>query len=135
MKESRQGRSRKHLTLFSSQSYGEDARPCSQIHATIEITRNITAVILMANQIMSQVMHRCAHFDLVDDCQCEQFFHPMIFPNRRPTFYFQEANSSVMSIALPTLQKEMKLEPAQVQWMMSVYPLSSVSDLNSPQAP
>jgi hypothetical protein len=32
-----------------------------------------------------------------------------------------------MSLALPTLQKEMKLKPAQVQWVVSVYPLSSVS--------
>ena len=31
-----------------------------------------------------------------------------------------------MSIAL---QNEMKLEPAQVQWVVSVYPLSSVSEL------
>ncbi|KIM37307.1 hypothetical protein M413DRAFT_13459 [Hebeloma cylindrosporum] len=35
------------------------------------------------------------------------------------------ANSTAMSISLPTLQKEMKLEPAQLQWMMAAYPLSS----------
>jgi len=32
-----------------------------------------------------------------------------------------------MYIALPTVQKEMKLEPAQVQWVVAAYPLSSVS--------
>ncbi|KIM37306.1 hypothetical protein M413DRAFT_423520 [Hebeloma cylindrosporum] len=35
------------------------------------------------------------------------------------------ANSTAMSISIPTLQKEMKLEPAQLQWMMAAYPLSS----------
>ena len=51
---------------------------------------------------------------------------PNDFPEREVDFLFQEANSSVMSIAL---QNEMKLEPAQVQWVVSVYPLSSVSEL------
>jgi hypothetical protein len=32
-----------------------------------------------------------------------------------------------MSIALPTVEKEWRLEPAQLQWVMSAYPLSSVS--------
>lgn len=32
-----------------------------------------------------------------------------------------------MSIALPTVEKEWALEPAQLQWIMSAYPLSSVS--------
>ncbi|KIM37309.1 hypothetical protein M413DRAFT_448602 [Hebeloma cylindrosporum] len=35
------------------------------------------------------------------------------------------ANSTAVSIALPTIQKEMKLEPAQLPWIMSAYPLSS----------
>jgi hypothetical protein len=57
----------------------------------------------------------------------------MILPNdfaeQEVDFLFQEANSSVMSIVLSTLQNEMKLEPAQVQWVVSVYSLSSVSEL------
>jgi len=31
-----------------------------------------------------------------------------------------------MPIALPTIQKEMNLEPEQLQWSMSAYPLSLV---------
>ena len=40
---------------------------------------------------------------------------------------FQIANSTAVSISLPTIQKEMNLEPEQMQWIMSAYPLSSVS--------
>lgn len=36
-----------------------------------------------------------------------------------------------MSIALPTVEREWHLQPAQLQWMMSAYPLSSVSFLHS----
>ena len=42
-------------------------------------------------------------------------------------FLFQIVNSTSVSIALPTIQKEMDLEPTQLQWIMSAYPLSSVS--------
>ncbi|KAF8181299.1 major facilitator superfamily domain-containing protein [Pholiota molesta] len=35
------------------------------------------------------------------------------------------ANATSMSIALPTVEKEWRLEPAQLQWVMSAYPLSS----------
>jgi len=33
-----------------------------------------------------------------------------------------------MSISLPTLQKELGLEPADLQWVISAYSLSSVRD-------
>jgi hypothetical protein len=49
------------------------------------------------------------------------------FSPRWLTCAFQLANTTAMSIALPTIQKEMNLEPAQLQWIMSAYPLSSVS--------
>jgi len=47
-------------------------------------------------------------------------------------FLFQIANSTSVSIALPTIEKEMNLEPAQLQWVMSAYPLSSVSKGRAP---
>ena len=47
-------------------------------------------------------------------------------------FLFQIANSTSVSIALPTIQKEMDLEPTQLQWIMSAYPLSSVSKGRAP---
>lgn len=47
--------------------------------------------------------------------------------SKRLTVSFQIANSTAVSIALPTIQKEMNLEPAQLQWIMAAYPLSSVS--------
>ncbi|PPQ78955.1 hypothetical protein CVT25_002284 [Psilocybe cyanescens] len=34
-------------------------------------------------------------------------------------------NTTSVSIALPTIEKELKLEPADLQWIMSAYPLSS----------
>jgi hypothetical protein len=48
-------------------------------------------------------------------------------PQEVDTLSFQIANSTAVSIALPTIQKEMNLEPAQLQWIMSAYSLSSVS--------
>ena len=47
-------------------------------------------------------------------------------------FLFQIANSTSVSIALPTIEKEMNIEPAQLQWIMSAYPLSSVSKSRAP---
>jgi len=44
---------------------------------------------------------------------------------------FQLANATAFSIALPTIQKEMHLKEAQLQWIVSVYPLSSVSFCSS----
>ncbi|CAA7265687.1 unnamed protein product [Cyclocybe aegerita] len=35
------------------------------------------------------------------------------------------ANATAVSIALPTIQKEMNLQEAQLQWVVSAYPLSS----------
>ncbi|KAF8887856.1 major facilitator superfamily domain-containing protein [Gymnopilus junonius] len=35
------------------------------------------------------------------------------------------ANSTSISIALPTIQRELHLQPAQIQWIVSAYPLSS----------
>lgn len=32
-----------------------------------------------------------------------------------------------MAIAVPTLEKEWQLDPTQLQWIISAYPLSSVS--------
>ena len=49
------------------------------------------------------------------------------FLKQEVDFPFQVANSTAISIALPTLQKEMKMEPDQAQWVMSAYALSSVS--------
>ena len=51
----------------------------------------------------------------------------MLFPQEVDSLSFQIANSTAVSIALPTIQKEMNLEPEQLQWIMSAYPLSSVS--------
>ena len=42
-------------------------------------------------------------------------------------FLFQIATSTLVSIPLPTVEKEMNVEPAQLQWIVSGYPLSSVS--------
>ena len=44
----------------------------------------------------------------------------------RPTDVMQLANATAMSISLPTLQKELELEPADLQWVISAYSLSSV---------
>ena len=74
-------------------------------------------------------MHCCVHFGpRVDDCQCEEVY-PAIFSEQEVDFPFEVANSTAMSIALPILQKEMKLEPARVQWVISAYSLTSVSKL------
>ncbi|PPQ92095.1 hypothetical protein CVT25_008261 [Psilocybe cyanescens] len=35
------------------------------------------------------------------------------------------ANTTSVAIALPTIEKELKLEPADLQWIISAYPLSS----------
>ncbi|KDR72245.1 hypothetical protein GALMADRAFT_74165 [Galerina marginata CBS 339.88] len=35
------------------------------------------------------------------------------------------ANSTSVSISLPTIQRELQLQPAQLQWVLSAYPLSS----------
>ena len=47
-------------------------------------------------------------------------------------FFLQIANITAVSIALPTIEKEMNLEPAQLQWIMSAYSLSSVSKSRAP---
>jgi hypothetical protein len=71
-------------------------------------------------------MHHRAHCERGDWDQREEFYLPILL-KKLLTFSFQVANFSAVSISLPTLQKEMKLEPAQLQWVMAAYPLSSVS--------
>lgn len=39
----------------------------------------------------------------------------------------QAANATVFTIALPTIQKEMQVREAQLQWVVSAFPLSNVS--------
>ena len=39
------------------------------------------------------------------------------------------ANSTSVSVALPTIQKELQLQPAQLQWVVSAYSLSSVRQI------
>ena len=50
-----------------------------------------------------------------------------VFLPKSLTSPFQVANSTSMYIALPTVQKEMNLEPPQLQWVVAAYPFSSVS--------
>ena len=73
-------------------------------------------------------MPRRAHCDFIDDCQCEAFVSVIVY--KKLTFPFQVANTASMYIALPTIQKEMNLEPVQAQWVVCAYPLSSVSEPN-----
>ena len=99
---------------------------CSQTGAAISITRTITTANLTTNETTLQFMHYRAHCDLVDACQRAVFFSDD-FPQEVDSLSFQIANSTAVSISLPTIQKEMNLEPEQMQWIMSAYPLSSVS--------
>jgi hypothetical protein len=39
----------------------------------------------------------------------------------------QAANSTAFAMALPTIGKEMQVEEARLQWIISAFPLSSVS--------
>jgi len=87
-------------------------------------TKAIIAASLTVHENVTQCMHHRAYGDLVDDCQCEVFFRWFC---QVVNFLFQTANSTSVSIALPTIEREMNLEPAQLQWIMSAYPLSSVS--------
>jgi len=48
--------------------------------------------------------------------------------SQEPDVPFQVTNTSSTYSALPPIQREMNLELAQVQWIVSAYPLSSVSN-------
>ena len=41
--------------------------------------------------------------------------------------YTQSANSTAFSMALPTIQKELHVDEARLQWIVCAFPLSSVS--------
>ena len=71
-------------------------------------------------------MHHRAHCVRGDGDQRKEFYLGISLKGLL-TISFQIANFTAVSISLPTLQKEMKLEPAQLQWMLAAYPLSSVS--------
>ena len=43
------------------------------------------------------------------------------------TYLVQVANTTSFPVALPTIQREMHLKEEQLQWIVSAYPLSSVS--------
>jgi len=71
-------------------------------------------------------MHYCVHCGHVDADQRMASF--LQYFCQKFDFSLQIANATAVSIALPTIQKEMNLEPAQLQWIMSAYPLSSVGN-------
>ena len=97
----------------------------AQTRGTIRLG-NLAVASLTANEIITQLMHHRAHCVRGDGDQREEFYLRISLKGLL-TISFQIANFTAVSISLPTLQKEMKLEPAQLQWMLAAYPLSSVS--------
>jgi hypothetical protein len=77
----------------------------------------LNACIIVLTVTSSMIVNVCFFFD----------DYPQVV-----NFLVQIANITAVSIALPTIEKEMNLEPAQLQWIMSAYSLSSVSKRPSP---